>query len=236
MNKLIAISGVKGVGKDTSGDMLRFMLSTPEFLHHYWIYKRFPKLTFKGNWLKVSFAGPLKEMLSVLLRVPVEKFEDRDFKENVFVDFNDLNFHKREDLKRYQILSDSKFSRKIKDGTIDVRANMLSIRQLLQYWGTDVMRRYLGDQLWCLATLKLTDFYDLIISDLRFKVEADIVQERNGTLIYIDRPGCEVGNHQSEKEAFELYQSGRCDYIIHNTGTLKDLFNRCKEIYNECCR
>ena len=236
MNKLIAISGVKGVGKDTTGDMLSFMLSTPKFLHHYWIYKRFPNLRFKGNWLKVSFAGALKEMLSVLLRVPVEKFEDRDFKENVFIDFNDLSFHKREDLKRYQILSDSKFSRKIKEGTIDVRANLLSVRQLLQYWGTDVMRRYLGDQLWCLATLKIADLHDLIISDLRFIVEADIVQSRNGTLIYIDRPGCEVGNHQSEKEAFELYSTGRCDYVIHNTGTLKDLFNRCKEIYNERCR
>ena len=41
MNKIIAISGTKGVGKDTTGDMLRFMLSTPRFLHHYWIYKRF---------------------------------------------------------------------------------------------------------------------------------------------------------------------------------------------------
>jgi hypothetical protein len=37
------------------------------------------------------------------------------------------------------------------------------------------MRRYLGDQLWCLATLKIADIHDLIISDLRFKVEADIV-------------------------------------------------------------
>lgn len=49
MNKIIAISGVKAVGKDTTGDMLRFMLSTPKFLHHYWIYKRFPKLRLKGN-------------------------------------------------------------------------------------------------------------------------------------------------------------------------------------------
>jgi hypothetical protein len=72
-------------------------------------------------------------MLSVLLRVPVEMFEDRDFKENVFVDFNDLTFHRRKDLKKYQILSDSKFSRKVKEMSIDVRANMLSIRQLLQY-------------------------------------------------------------------------------------------------------
>ena len=72
-------------------------------------------------------------MLAVLLRVPVSMFEDRDFKENVFVDFNDLTFHRREDLKKHQILSDSKFSRKVKEMSIDVRANMLSIRQLLQY-------------------------------------------------------------------------------------------------------
>lgn len=49
MNKIIAISGVKAVGKTVSGDMLRFMLSTPKFLHHYWIYERFPKLKLKGN-------------------------------------------------------------------------------------------------------------------------------------------------------------------------------------------
>ena len=230
MNKIIAISGVRNTGKDTSGDMLRFMLSTPKFLHHYCIYKRFPKLRLKGNWLKVSFAGSLKEMLAVLLRVPVSMFEDRDFKENVFVDFNNLSFHRREHLRRFEILSDSKFSRKVKEMSIDVRANLLSIRQLLQYWGTEIMRRHLGDQLWSLTTLKLVETHDLIISDMRFKVEAEMVKERRGTVIYIDRPGCEVGNHQSEKEAFELYQEGKCDYVIHNDGTLKDLFEKCREV------
>ena len=72
-------------------------------------------------------------MLAVLLRVPVKKFEDRDFKENVFVDFNDLTFHRRVVLDKSKILSDSKFSRKVKEMSIDVRANLLSIRQLLQY-------------------------------------------------------------------------------------------------------
>ena len=231
MGHLIAISGIKNTGKTTIAGFLKFMLSTPKCFHFYWIYKMFPNLKLNGNWKDVSFAGPLKEMLSVLLRVPVEKFEDRDFKENVFIDFNDLSFHRREDLKRYQILSDSKFSRKIKDGTIDVRANLLSIRQLLQYWGTEIQRRYLGDQLWCLATLRIADLYDLIISDLRFIVEADVVKNKGGKIIYIDRPGCEVGNHQSEKEAYELCITGQCDYIIHNDGTLKDLFYKCKSIY-----
>lgn len=183
--------------------------------------------------MEVSFAGSLKEMLAVLLRVPVEMFEDRDFKENVFIDFNDLSFHKRDSLKKHEILSDSKFSRKIKDNTIDVSINKLSIRQLLQYWGTEIMRRSLGDQLWCLATLRMGELHDLIVSDMRFKAEANAVKEKGGIIIYIDRPGCEIGNHQSEKEAFELYQSGQCNYIIHNNGTLKDLFNKCKEIVDK---
>lgn len=230
MNKIIAISGVRNSGKSTTGGFLEFLLSTPKFLHHYWIYKRFPNLKLKGNWLNVSFAGSLKEMLAVLLRVPVEKFEDRDFKENVFIDFNDLTFYRREDLDKSKILSDSKFGRKVKEMSIDVRANLLSIRQLLQYWGTEIQRRYLGDQLWSLTTLKLAETHNLIISDMRFKVEAEMVKERKGTVIYIDRPGCEVGNHQSEREAFEMYQEGKCDYVIHNDGTLKDLFEKCKDI------
>ena len=85
--------------------------------------------------------------------------------------------------------------------------------------------------MWCLATLRIADLYDLIISDLRFIVEADVVKARDGKIIYIDRPGCVVGNHQSEKEAFELYQSGQCDYVIHNDGTLEDLFKKCKRIF-----
>ena len=49
MNKIIAISGVRNSGKSTTGSFLEFLLSTPKFLHHYWIYKRFPNLKLKGN-------------------------------------------------------------------------------------------------------------------------------------------------------------------------------------------
>lgn len=93
------------------------------------------------------------------------------------------------------------------------------------------MRRYFGDKLWCLTTLKYTNTHDLIISDLRFKIEAFKVKDYNGFLIYIDRPGCEVGNHQSEREAFEIYNEGQCDYVIHNNGSLEDLFYKCKDVY-----
>lgn len=173
----------------------------------------------------------MKQMLAVLLKVPVEIFEDRDFKENVFVNFDTLKLTHRKELNKKYIMSDSKFNRHVKEMTIDTHTYMLSIRQLLQYWGTNVMRFYFGDKLWCLTTLKYSDTNDLIISDLRFKTEAKEVKNKNGILIYIDRPGCEVGNHQSEREAFELYNEGQCDYIIHNNGSLEDLFYKCKDIY-----
>lgn len=231
MHRIITFCGCRAVGKDTSANMLKYLLSTPKFLHKYWIYKLFPNLKFWGNWIKVSFAGTMKQMLSILLKVPVEMFEDRDFKENVFVDFDTLKLTHRKELDKKYVMSDSKFNRHVKEMTIDTHSYRLSIRQLLQYWGTNVMRFYFGDKLWCLTTLKYSDTNDLIISDLRFKTEAKEVKKKHGTLIYIDRPGCEVGNHQSEREAFELYQEGQCDYVIHNNGTLEDLFYKCKDIY-----
>lgn len=180
--------------------------------------------------MKQSFASTMKQMLAILLKVPVEKFEDRDFKENTYVDFNTLNLHHKKDLKKTQILSDSKFNRQVKEMTVDTHTYMLSVRQLLQYFGTNICRYYFGDELWCLSTLKFSNTHDLILSDLRFKTEAELVQKLGGKIIYIDRPGCEIGQHQSEKEAFELYSTGRCDHVIHNNGTLEDLFNKCKEL------
>lgn len=231
MHRIIAMTGVRNSGKDESAKAFKFLLSTPKIFHRYWIYRLFPNLNFWGNWIKVSFAGTMKQMLSILLKVPVEMFEDRDFKENVFVDFDTLKLTHRKELDKKYVMSDSKFNRHVKEMTIDTHSYMLSIRQLLQYWGTNVMRFYFGDKLWCLTTLKYSDTNDLIISDLRFKTEAKEVKKKHGTLIYIDRPGCEVGNHQSEREAFELYQEGQCDYVIHNNGTLEDLFYKCKDIY-----
>lgn len=81
----------------------------------------------------MSFAGTMKNMLAILLKVPVEMFEDRDFKENVFVDFDTLKLTHRKELDKKYIMSDSKFNRHVKEMTIDTHSYMLGIRQLLQY-------------------------------------------------------------------------------------------------------
>ena len=47
--KIFSFCGIKATGKTTSAGFLKFLLSTPKFLHHYWIYEKFPKLKLKGN-------------------------------------------------------------------------------------------------------------------------------------------------------------------------------------------
>lgn len=68
---LIAIGGFKGVGKDTSADMLRYLLNAPKILHNYSCYKLFHKI-FLHKWAKTSFAHPLKRTLAAMLNMKVE--------------------------------------------------------------------------------------------------------------------------------------------------------------------
>ena len=69
-----------------------------------------------------------------------------------------------------------------------------------------------------------------IVSDLRFKVEYNEVKLRDGIIIYIERPGCTPGSHSSEREVLEMKGQGLFDYTIQNDGSLKDLFNKIKEV------
>lgn len=104
----------------------------------------------------------------------------------------------------------------------------LTIRQLLQFFGTDIMRRYFGDKLWIFATLNNND--NVIIADQRFLAENTIVQSKsNAITLHIIRDCAAGGLHSSEKELDDLYNQHCYEVLIDNNKTLKDLFNNLKE-------
>ena len=229
-NNIISFAGFKNTGKDTSASMLKFMLNTPAFLHHYWIYKYFGFLGNFGIWKTTSFAKPLKEVLSIILGVPVERFEDRDFKENYCVDLNTLQIS-RVDPFRTPLMTDKFFSRVAKELDIDtIRRYNITIRQMLQYVGTNCMRALISEDVWINATLKRDN---IIISDLRFKREFEALDKHKSFRILIDRPGCVPGNHASEREISELKANRTFESYINNNGTLKDLFYKIKQIIDD---
>ena len=228
-SKLICIAGLKGSGKDETAKMLQFCLNSPKWLRWYWLYKHFNVFS-EGKFKIVRFADNIKGILSVLLNVEIEKFEDRDFKENYYVDFNTLSIHHKDLVDKSKILSDNKFSKLAKDLTPSLTEDyFLSIRQVLQYFGTEIMRYYFGDKLWILSTYRQSN-KNIIVSDLRFKVELEESKKKGGYIVYIHRPGCKIGTHASEKELAEIYDNHQYDYLINNEGGLKDLFNIIKKL------
>lgn len=226
--KLIAVSGLKNSGKDTAANMLQYLLNAPDWAKNYWCYKHLNFLKNKQNGYHIrSFAYPLKKMLSALLNIPLEKFNDRDFKENTYVLFPKLHIERGEKIGPGFKLSDNKFAKMAKSLDISTTDYFLSIRQLMQFFGTNIMRTFFGDSLWTHATINNEN---LIISDLRFKVEMDVIKQNKGIGIFINRDSCIPGAHVSEQEVIEMKNQNKYDFIVDNNGSLKDLFAQLKNL------
>lgn len=227
-NNLIAISGVKNSGKTEAAEMFQYCLSVPKIFRQYWIYKYFNKIIPK-KWQIIAFADPLKKMLAILLNIPVEKFNDRAFKEDTCIDLNTLEYSLSAFTRDKRLLSDSKFTKMAKELSLEILDYDLTIRQLLQYFGTNVMHTFFTKKVWINSTLRNSN-KSTIISDCRFIAEANAIKEHDGKIVYIGRVGCSFGQHQSEKEMFQMLKKGMYDYQINNNGTLEDLFNQIKDL------
>lgn len=107
---IIAISSYKNAGKDTCAKMLKYILNTPKFMHSYQLYKKVGTMLNKGKYKITSFAYPLKKTLSALLNIDINRFEDRDFKENYYIYFPSLDITNKLPENAVTV-SDSKFAR-----------------------------------------------------------------------------------------------------------------------------
>ena len=226
--KIIAIGGLKNSGKDTAAKMLQYLLNFPKFLRTYKCYTIFKTFSNWGKFKLTSFAHPLKRTLSALLNIPIKKFEDRKFKEETYIYFPTMDITTAPNTS--QIVSANKFTKQISAKDLSfLKSNYITIRQLLQVFGTNVMREIFDDNIWINLTTRDSFYNNLIISDLRFNVEYEAIKNLKGCFIYIERPNCEVGNHASEQEVYKLAQDNKFDIKIQNTGSLESLFNAIKQ-------
>ena len=163
----------------------------------------------------IKFADELKDLVCRLLNV------DREFIEN----------HK-DDLKEYTIdneLLAKELDLDVEDiTTIRTSATYSSIRELLQFLGTNIIRKYYPT--WHVDKLKAKisgGGNNYCIDDLRFLNEVDSIKDFNGIIIRIVRPNkvddrADVTSHRSETEQDSIV----ADYTIINDGTLDNLKNK----------
>lgn len=102
------------------------------------------------------------------------------------------------------------------------------VRRLLQVFGTEVGRNLIDEQIWVEMTLAgAKASSNIVISDVRFKNEAEEIKYQGGQVWRITRAvGDTIDFHRSETEL----DSWNFDYYVPNNGTLEDLHKEIKEV------
>lgn len=113
-----------------------------------------------------------------------------------------------------------------------------SSRQIQQIWGTEVVRKVMGDRFWSKDLEKrMVRFFDVcslrneegvvLISDLRFDSEAEWLSRFAHQTIEVKRDNADkISSHVSENGISTKYERD----IIHNNGTLADLESKLRAI------
>jgi hypothetical protein len=193
---IIGISGRIGSGKDTFAKYIQELA---------------PSFEVK------KFAGKLKQIASLLTGVPIEKFEDQEFKKQTMGS----------------------------DWYTEIMARPLTYREFLQKLGTEAMRDNLHSNIWVNALFAdykkdfrcLTCGYpskgpvcdaseaypNWLITDVRFPNEANAIRDRGGVIVRLRRNEDKLveGLHVSET-ALDNYPF---DWVVNNNRDLEYLKN-----------
>lgn len=225
---IIGINGKMGSGKDTVGSIIQYL--TAKDTGQFCLDRIQSGKSIEGHHNSTfeikKFAGKLKTIASLLTGIPVEKFEDQEFKKTNLSD-------------EWSYLQQS--------GRSKVWLPM-TVRDLLQKLGTEAMRNGLHTNVWVNAlfadykrNLELVKSdksdYDLkveevgeypnwIITDMRFPNELEAVKNRGGITIRVVRQGTILGTHPSET----ALDGHTMHYEIINNGTIEDLIEKVRTI------
>jgi hypothetical protein len=251
MNKakscLIGINGRIGSGKDTVGSIIQFLcaIKGSDTLNLLW--GRDWYLSQSANYKHVSsaweikkFAGKLKQIASLLTGIPVDKFEDQDFKKTYLGEEWDW-------IRGYNHTANVFVKEKVQPGMED-RAKCYTVREFLQVLGTEAIRNNMHINTWVNAlfadykpkadkwdndgSVTVQSYPKWIITDMRFPNELEAVKNNGGITIKITRqlPGVDYPTLEQLHPSETSLDTHVFDYTIQNNGTLDELEEKVKAI------
>jgi len=105
----------------------------------------------------------------------------------------------------------------------------LEVRRALQVVGR-AAKKHIHPDVWIISALGDMSDYDgerLVITDVRFFNEADVVTDRNGMMLRICRNGVGPANDDESEVSMDRYD--RYFSVVHNDGSIEDLRSRVHE-------
>lgn len=241
---IIGLAGKKNCGKDTVASIINYIFAAGISRAKYsdWIIKRVSyDETYKDRI--VHFADSLKDCLSIIYNIPRECFDNRQFKDEMYYSFNTERFVNKYAVNQYggkyniitnEVLKHSSLKEELE--TYDELNNVITLRTLMQYFGTEVCRNNLSDKIWINSSItKMINIANnrrlCIVPDVRFTNEAAAIQRLHdspyGRVVRIIRNTDntnEYDYHDSEIISFST------NYSINNDSNLQSLFYKTLEI------
>lgn len=202
---IISVSGRIGSGKDEVGKIIQYLTSPEAIYKGGYSHCKDMGFSYEVNWEIKKFAGKLKQIASIITGVPVDKFEDQEFKKTNMPECWD----KPQQSGRYKVLKP------------------MTYRQFLQELGTNAMRDNLHSNVWVSALF--SDYNTSsrwIITDTRFQNELEAIKSIGGITIRVVRPDIKQDNHPSET----ALDDAEFDYTIINDGSIDDLVVKIRRV------
>ena len=208
MTQFITLAGQKQVGKDTSANMIKQLISPP------WTCEEVQAnpdgyLALKDNVHIVHFADALKKACNVIFGITLQHMETEEGKRELTL----LRWPYKQivaELNEYTVWEP------------DPNGAFMTVREVLQFVGTELFRNQLNPDVW-LNSMFLKPWGEdavVIIADARFPNEAALGRE-NGLLISIERDtGLASDGHKSENALADYTDY---HYNINNNGSFDDL-------------
>ena len=233
---IIGLSGKMQSGKNTVASIIQYLIYQDKTEHPSLSLNSFLNNTFIGDsysgFIQKSFATKLKQIVSILIGIPVEDLEKQEVKDSRLPEC----WHKFDDNNHY--------------------VEPDNVRELLQILGTDLLRNQLHQNVFVNALFAdytskkysvgidkyghqtIVDKYpNWIITDCRFKNELQAIKDSGGITIRVNRlnstnqNGHTYINKKDRTHPSELaLDNAEFDYVIDNNGTIEELVIKVKEI------
>lgn len=219
---IISISGYAGSGKDLVGNIIRYLGTNKSDIsysgsYNSWVMDEGMGGNHYSRWTIKKWATKVKEIASLLTGIPIEKFEEQEFKK---VELGTEWWTKDWNQNLNEIPGVGKIYKDIP----------MTVREFLQRLGTDAIRDKLHENTWINALIHeyKPPYPDWVITDTRFPNELEAVKDK-GVSIWVERPGVKpINNHPSET-SLDGY---KFDYTIKNEGSIEELIEKVKEVYD----
>jgi hypothetical protein len=217
---IIGINGKIGCGKDTVGEIIRYLIS---YHIHGYPHGFDSNVQYReSHWKIKKFAGKLKQVASLLTGISVEKFEDQEFKKQFMGSEWDMTY--RELLQKIG-------TEAMRDGLHkDVWVNALVADYIRpSHWENryydDVNKKGLAgrEEVW-------GDFPNWCITDMRFPNEMKAVKDRNGITIRITRGTRTMVEMSKDHPSETALDRSKFDYELSNDSTIEELVKKVKDI------